>query len=144
MSRNFTTPARVRTAARITASLLALVAALHVYWAFGGEWALSTATAGATKSTSAGFQVFSAVIAFLAVAAAIEILALADAAGGRLRRISSTKLVWTMVVILAIGGIARTASAPAIGISAIVLAALFATVVGGTSRPSDRPPHRGT
>jgi hypothetical protein len=115
-------------AASVAAIVLVLICALHVYWAFGGNWALSTATAGATK-TSTGFQVFAGVIAVLALLVAVEILAIRASAQSRLHRLSNTRLVWAMVVILALGGIARTASAPAIGITAIVLATLFATAV---------------
>jgi hypothetical protein len=100
--------------------------------AFGGNWALSTATAGTTKTTSNGFQVFAGVIAILVLLAALEILAIRVSAQSRLHRLSSTNLVWAMVLILAFGGIARTASAPAIGVTAIVLATLFAAAVART------------
>lgn len=117
-----------RTVAEVAAFLLILIAALHGYWAFGGDWMLKTVSGGATKVTSSGFQAFAGVIAGLALLAAVEVLSLAGAMGSRLRRIASTKLVWAMVVVLAFGGIARTASAPVLGLSAIVLAVLFAVV----------------
>jgi hypothetical protein len=132
MFKNFTTPATARIAAGIAGIVLVVVSALHVYWAFGGDWALHTLSAGTTKSTDAGFQVFAGVIALLALLAALEILAIRADADSRLHRLSSTKLAWGMVLILTFGGIARTASAPAIGITAIVLAALFTAVLAGT------------
>ena len=115
-----------RIAASVAAVVLVLISALHAYWAFGDNWALSIATAGRTKVSSTGFQIFAGVIAVLALLAAIELLAIRATDQSRLHRLSSAKLVWAMVVILALGGIARTASAPAIGITALVLAALFA------------------
>jgi hypothetical protein len=129
MFKNLTSPKTSRIAASVAAIVLVAIAALHAYWAFGGSWALSTATAGTTKTTSTGFQVFAGVIAVLALLAAIEILAIRAGDQARMHRLSSTKLVWAMVLILAAGGVARTASAPAVGLTAIVLAALFATVV---------------
>jgi hypothetical protein len=132
MFKNFTTPATTRIAAGIAGSVLVVVSALHLYWAFGGGWALHTLSAGTTRSIDAGFQVFAGAIALLALLAALEILAIRADAESRLHRLSSTKLVWAMVLILAFGGIARSASAPAAGITAIVLAALFTVVLAGT------------
>jgi Protein of unknown function (DUF3995) len=132
MFKNLTTPPTTRIAAGIAGIVLVLISALHVYWAFGGDWALSTLTDGTTKTTDAGFQVFAGAIALLALLAAIEIIAVSADAESRLHRLSRPKLVWAMVLILAFGGIARSASAPEVGITAIVLAALFAAVLAGT------------
>jgi hypothetical protein len=83
------------------------------------------------------------VIAVLALLAAIEVLALRAPAQSRMHKLSSAKLVWAMVVILAFGGIARTASAPAVGITAIVLAVLFAAVAAGAKPHLPRGAARG-
>jgi small-conductance mechanosensitive channel len=80
MAKTLNNPKLSRIAASVAASLLVLICALHVYWAFGGDWALSAATAGTTKTTSTGFQIFAGVIAVLALLAAIVLAALFAAA----------------------------------------------------------------
>lgn len=125
-------PETARRAAVVAAALLAAIAAFHVYWALGGGWALHAIGRVDPDSTTGG-RIFYGAVALLAVAAAAELLILARVVA--MRHVPTyRRLVWVLAAILLVGGSARTASAPAIGFAALVLALLFGEVAYASPR----------
>lgn len=120
-----------RHAAIAASALLAGVTAIHLYWAFGGSWALH-AVSGDSSSASAGARAFFAAIAALAIVAAVEALVLGRVIEGPVLR----RTVWVAVGVLALGGIVRLGAAPVVGLTAIGLALLFALLVFAAPRSS--------
>lgn len=124
--------ATARRAALIATALLAASTVVHLYWALGGALGLHAVSQVDNPSTSGG-RIFYAVIALLAIPVALELLAVARALPQRLHVPAVRRLVWVLAGLLAVGGLARTAAAPAVGIAALVFAALFAEVAYGSA-----------
>jgi hypothetical protein len=138
--RAFFNPSVAAVASLVGAAVLVLVACVHAFWAFGGTWALGAASGGTVEAVTGGAQVFFGVIAVLAVAAALELLALGRVLPARLRVPRLRRTVWVLAAVLALGGLVRVAEAPLLGVTALALAVLFALVAAGAGRA--RPPRR--
>ena len=127
-------------AARLLAVALALVAALHVYWALGGEWGLAAALGRDDVDSGPGLRVAAAVVAILLALAAASVLA----------RVGTWKLplpwrllsvgAWLVVaalVLVAVANAMSTTSLERFGFAPLALAlAALALIVARAERPS--------
>ena len=119
------TSATSRYAAIAAAVLPAAITIVHVLSAGGSDLALSTLSSDSVEMSS-GLQVFSAIVAVLAICAIVDILVLrAHPERGTLRVVTGV-----MIALLLIGGPARVGASPVVGVTAIVLGVLLWLVLG--------------
>ena len=111
-------------------SLLAAVAAIHLYWALGGTWALHAISTGEVSTASSGTRSFFAAIAALAILAGVEALVL----GGVVRGPVLRRTAWAIVLVLVFGGTIRMGTAPLVGGAAVLFALLFALLAHDAPR----------
>jgi hypothetical protein len=139
-------PAVAAAASVAAAVVLAAVTVVHLFWAFGGTWALTAASGGMVEAASGGAHVFFAVIAVLALVAAVVLLALGGVLPARLRVPRLRRTVWVLAAVLGLGGVVRVGEAPLLGVTVLVLAVLFALVAAAAERPRGGAPlgRRGT
>lgn len=119
-----------RQLAILATALLGVVAAIHLFWALGGTWALHAVSGGEIAQPSLGARTFFAVVAAFAIVAAVEALVLGRVVRGPVLR----RTVWTAAGLLVLAGAIRMTAAPVVGAAAVVFAFLFAVLAHDAPR----------
>ena len=127
------------TAASILAAALALLSALHVYWALGGERWLAAALGRENAEATAGVRVAAAAIAVLLVAAAAGVLARAGVWRAPLPWRVVSVGAWLLAGALALAAVANLTGKTSLerfGFAPLALVlALLAAFVAWSERP---------